>query len=59
MSHNLTQPEEIEIVLRDELENYKNRIEQPSASEKMSGQNGWYAGYIPPFRSASLEKKKI
>ena len=57
MSHNLTQPEEIEIVLRDELAEYENISQQQPASVKISGQDGWYASYIPPFRIASQDNE--
>ena len=57
MSHNLTQPEEIEIVLRDELAEYENISQQQPASVKISGPDGWYASYIPPFRTASQDKE--
>ncbi len=56
MSHNLTQPEEIEIVLRNELEEYEKKIEPLSTIKNITGQDGWRATYVPPTRSECQDK---
>ena len=56
MSHNLTLPEEIEIVLMElgesEIINEKTSIK----SSYLMDPNGWRAGYVPPYRAVHQNK---
>ena len=56
MSHNLTLPEEIEIVLMEleesEIINEKTAIKNSYNKDR----NGWSAGYVPPYRAVHQNK---
>jgi hypothetical protein len=55
MSHHLTQPEEIDIALREELAFNTHKTEPQPASKNNNGTEGWYVSYIPSFKSASMD----
>jgi hypothetical protein len=58
MSHHLTQPEEIDIVLREELASSTHKIEWPPASKNNGSSEGWFASYVPSFKSDSLDNEQ-
>jgi len=59
MSHTLTQPEEIEIVLLDLAADAEagNERTRPSQTATEARYKAWYASYIPPYRAAYQAKQ--
>ena len=56
MSHNLTLPEEIEIVLMELEENEKKHEKAKIKSPFIKDKNSWRAGYVPPYRAVQQYK---
>jgi len=57
MSHNLTLPEEIELVLMELDKSDKKNEKETTKSTRNKDQFSWHAGYIPPYRAAYQNNK--
>jgi hypothetical protein len=57
MSHTLTQPEEIEIVLLDLAADAEAGNERLTLTATEARYKAWYASYIPPYRAAYQAKQ--
>lgn len=60
MSHNHSQPEEIDIVLMrlNESDIAINKLDHKNNRFNDAGQVNWYASYIPPYRAAYFGRQK-
>ncbi len=58
MSHNVTQPEEIDIVLMQMEENDMNADSLVTDRKHFNRavQKSWHAGYVPPYRAAFIRE---
>jgi hypothetical protein len=58
MSHNLTQPEEIELFLREFEVSEKKANGVAKGIKHDNAQQSIHVGYIPPYRAAYLSEKE-
>ena len=59
MSHNLSQPEEIDMVMMEMEEGDANVGVPVTDKAHLNGgaQQGWRAGYVPPYRAAVVRER--
>lgn len=56
MSHNLSQPDEVDMILK-EMEELDMEADMPVREKNNSNstpKEAWHAGYVPPYRAAYL-----
>jgi hypothetical protein len=58
MNHNVTQPEEIDIVLMQLEESDMNAEQLVRDKRHFNGacKKSWHAGYVPPYRAAFIRE---
>jgi len=61
MSRRLTQPEEIDLILK-EIEKFDRYIDMQAADKKYMdrvAREGWDGGYLAPYRTAHLKTQRL